>query len=226
MKLFYALALFFSFFGLTSCIEIIDDISLNNDGSGTLKYTINLSSSKVKINSILALDSLDGKKVPSIPEIEERIASFKKKLSAKTGISNVMIESNFTDYIFKLQCDFTSLTTLQNALKDVIEEESKEKNIPELEHNWLSWDGTKMTRSIPEITVKKTKELKTEDIELMKQGNYTSITRFERPVEKFDNSAAVLSKNKMAVMIKTNPYALTQNSNILENIIYLSPIKN
>lgn len=226
MKLFYALVLFFSFFGLTSCIEIIDDISLNNDGSGTLKYTINLSSSKVKINSILALDSLDGKKVPSIPEIEERIASFKKKLSAKTGISNVTIESNFTDYIFKLQCDFTSLTTLQNALKDVIEEESKEKNIPELEHNWLSWDGTKMTRSIPEITVKKTKELKTEDIELMKQGNYTSITRFERPVEKFDNSAAVLSKNKMAVMIKTNPYALTQNSNILENIIYLSPIKN
>lgn len=226
MKLFYTLVLFLSFFGLSSCIEIIDDITLNNDGSGTLKYTINLSSSKVKINSILALDSLDGKKVPSIPEIEERIASFKKKLSAKTGISNVTIESNFTDYIFKLQCDFTSVLALQNALKDVIEEESKEKNIPELEHNWLSWDGSKMTRSIPEITVKKTKDLKTEDIELMKQGNYTSITRFERPVEKFDNSAAVLSKNKMAVMIKTNPYALTQNSNILENIIYLSPIKN
>jgi hypothetical protein len=226
MKLFYTLVLFFSFFGLTSCIEIIDDISLKNDGSGTLKYTINLSSSKVKINSILALDSLDGKKVPSIPEMEERIASFKKKLSAKTGISNVTIESNFTDYIFKLQCDFTNVLALQNALKDVIEEESKEKNIPELDHNWLSWDGSKMTRSIPEITVKKTKDLKTEDIELMKQGNYTSITRFERPVEKFDNTAAVLSKNKMAVMIKTNPYALTQNSNILENIIYLSPIKN
>jgi hypothetical protein len=211
---------------LTSCIEIIDDISLKNDGSGTLKYTINLSSSKVKISSILALDTLDGKKVPSIPELEERIASFKRKLSAKTGISNVTIESNFADYIFKLQCDFTSVIALQNALKDVIEEESKEKNIPELDHNWLSWDGSKMTRSIPEITVKKTKELKAEDIELMKQGNYTSITRFERPVEKFDNSAAVLSKNKMAVMIKTNPYALTQNSNILENSIYLTPIKN
>jgi hypothetical protein len=226
MKLFYTLVLFLSFFGLTSCIEIIDDISLKNDGSGTLKYTINLSSSKVKINSILALDSLDGKKVPSIPEMEERIASFKKKLAAKTGISNVTIESDFANYVFKLQCDFTSVVALQNALKDVIEEESKEKNIPELDHNWLSWDGSKMTRSIPEITVKKTKDLKTEDIELMKQGNYTSITRFERPVEKFDNTAAVLSKNKMAVMIKTNPYALTQNSNILENIIYLSPIKN
>ncbi|MDP4797707.1 MAG: hypothetical protein NWR50_02480 [Crocinitomicaceae bacterium] len=226
MKLSYTFVVFLSFFGLTSCIEIIDDITLKNDGSGTLKYTINLSESKVKINSILALDSLDGKKVPSIPEMEERIASFKKKLSAKTGISNVTIESNFTNYIFKLQCDFTNVVALQNALKDVIEEESKEKNITELDQNWLSWDGLKMTRSIPEITVKKTKEIKAEDIELMKQGNYTSITRFERAVEKFDNAAAVLSKNKMAVMIKTNPYALTQNSNILENSIYLSPIKN
>jgi hypothetical protein len=129
MKLFYTFVVFLSFFGLTSCIEIIDDITLKNDGSGTLKYTINLSESKVKINSILALDSLDGKKVPSIPEMEERIASFKKKLSAKTGISNVTIESNFTNYIFKLQCDFTNVVALQNALKDVIEEESKEKNI-------------------------------------------------------------------------------------------------
>jgi hypothetical protein len=91
---------------------------------------------------------------------------------------------------------------------------------------WLSWDGQKLTRSIPDITLKKTKEFKGEDIELMKQGKYTSISRFERQVEKFDNTAAALSTNKMAVMIKTNPYALTQNSDILENIIYLSPIKN
>lgn len=212
-------------FGFTSCIEIIDDISINNDGSGTLKYTINLSSSKVKINSILALDSLEGQRVPSIDEIKEKIASFKKKLEAKPGISNVVIESNFTDFLFKLQCDFTNVTALQTAMREVIEEESKEKNIPELDHIWLSWDGQKMVRSIPEITVKKTKELKTEDVELLKQGTYTSITRFQRSVEKFDNPAAMLSKNRMAVMIKTNPYALTQNSNILENTIYLTPTK-
>ena len=55
---------------LSACIEILDDIKFNADGSGTFKYTINLSSSKVKINSILALDSLDGKKVPSKNEIQ------------------------------------------------------------------------------------------------------------------------------------------------------------
>lgn len=226
MKLYSLILLIGLLFGLSSCIEIIDDISIKNDGSGTLKYTINLSSSKVKINSILALDSLEGKKVPTIAEIKDKIYSFQNKLETKTGISNVVIESNFTDFIFKLQCDFTNVNALQTALREVIEEESKEKNIPELEATWLSWDGNKLVRSIPEITVKKTKDIKQEDIDLMKQGNYTSITRFERAVEKFDNATATLSKNKMAVMVKTNPYALTQNSSLLENTIYLVPAKN
>ena len=225
MKFWISSLLITLLFGLSSCIEIIDDISIKNDGSGTLKYTINLSSSKVKINSILALDSLEGQRVPSIEEIQEKITSFQKKLDAKPGISNVLVVSDFTDFIFKLQCDFTSVVALQTALKEVIQEESKEKNIPELEHVWLSWDGQKLVRSIPEITVKKTKDLKQEDLDKLKEGNYTSITRFERMVDKFDNPAAMLSKNKMAVMIKTNPYLLTQNPDLLENTIYLLPLK-
>jgi arginine repressor len=225
MKTFF-LFLIPSLFMLSSCIDIIDDLTINNDGSGSLKYTINLSSSKLKINSILALDSLDGKRVPDIEEIKVRVASFEKRFEAKAGISNVKIESNYVDFFFRLSCDFTSATALQNALRDVIEEESKEKNIPELNSTWISWDGTKLSRDIPEITVKKTKELKVEDIELLKQGKYTSITRFQRAIEKFDNPAAQLSQNKLAVMLKTNPYSLSQNSKLLENTIYLSPLKN
>lgn len=226
MKIISLLSFFLILIGFSSCIEIIDDITINNDGSGTMKYTINLSSSKVKINSILALDSLDGKKVPSIQEIEEKLISFKSKLDAKVGISNVTLDYNFTDYIFKLQCDFSNVLDLQNALKDVIREEVNDKNMQEFEHDWLSWDGQKLVRSIPEITVKKAKDFKQEEVELMKQGNYTSITRFERTVEKFNNITATLSKNKMAVMLRANPYELTRNSDILENTIYLSPIKD
>ncbi len=213
-------------FTLSSCIEIIDDIAIKNDGSGTFKYTVNLSSSKIKINSILALDSLEGRRVPSIEEIQQKVAAFKSKLEGKPGISNVTLEENYNEYIFKLKCDFTNISALQNALKEVIQEESKEKNIAELEHTWLSWDGQKMGRSVPEFTIKKTKEFKQEEIDRLKEGNYTSISRFERPVEKFDNPSAVLSSNKLAVMIKTNPFVLSQNADVLENTIYLSPLKN
>ena len=88
----------------SSCIEILDDIKFNFDGSGTFKYTVNLSSSQVKLNSILALDSLDGKKVPSLSEIQEKIESFGIKLSEEEGISNVQIDTNYTQFIFKIQC--------------------------------------------------------------------------------------------------------------------------
>jgi hypothetical protein len=223
MKLKSLLLLASALIFLSSCIEIIDDVQMNNDGSGTFKYTINLSASKVKINSILALDSLDGQKVPSRTEINDRLTAISKKLGAKTGISNVSIDANMIDYIFKLQCDFSSISALQNAIKEIVKDESKAQQMKELDHNWMVWDGSKLIRSIPDITVEQTKKLKNEDIELLKQGNYTSITRFERPVDRFDNENAVLSKNKLAVMIKTNPYLLSQNYNLLENTIYLTP---
>ncbi len=213
-------------FSLSSCLEIIDDISLNSDGSGTFKYTINLSASKARVNSILNLDSLDGKKVPSIDEIKTKITSFKNNLENQEGISNVTIESDYENFFFRLICDFESVTKLQNGLKVVIEEESNESDIPELDHTWLTWDGNKLVRSIPEFTVKKAKELSADDIELLKLGTYTSISRFPRNVLKCDNTAATISKNNLNVMIKTNPYALSQNTNLLENTIYLVTNKN
>ena len=225
MKFWTFSLLFFCVMSLSSCIELIDDIKINNDGSGTLKYTVNLSSSKVKVTSILALDSINGIRVPSISELNERIADFQKKLDTKPGISNVTVESDFENFVFKLRCDFTSVTALQTAIKEVVRDELRDKNVPELDAIWLNWDGQKLVRSIPEISVKKTTEFQQEDIVLLKQGTYTSITRFERPVDHYDNPSAQISANKMNVMIKTNPHSLSQNTTLLDNIIYLTPLK-
>jgi hypothetical protein len=223
---YFPLVIAFLLFGLTSCIEIIDDLTVNSDGSGMLKYTVNLSSSKVKVNSILALDSIDGKKVPSIDDIKLKIDQFVKTLDAQNGISNVKAEANYTDFIIKFSCDFTNVTLLQEGLKQSVMSMTKEKSIPELEHNWLTWDGNKLIRSIPEITGKKISELKDSDIEQLKKGTYTSITRFDKVVDKYENQAAQLSKSKMAVMVKTDTYKLKENQDILENTIYLTSGKN
>ncbi len=211
------------FFTMSSCIEIIDDLTFKSDGSGTFKYTINLSASKVRMNSILALDSLDGKKVPSIQEIKDKIAKYKEIISQKEGISNVKVETDFTNFILKIQCDFTSIIALQKAVKEIVLDESKNKK--EIESYWLIWEGNRLTRSIPSITEDLTSRLKKEDIEGLKKGNYMSITRFDRPVEKCENSASLISANKMAVMLKNSPYALIQNLNLLENTIVLSDKK-
>ena len=214
------------FVSLVSCIEISDDLTIHNDGSGTLRYKINLSASKVKVNSILALDSLDGKKVPSIQEISGKVGEFAKILDAQTDISNVLIEENYTDFILKFSCDFTSIMALQAGLANAIEAVSKEKLGPEADEIWITWDGNKLKRSIPAFARAKVKAFKSNDLELLKEGTYTSITRFDRPIEKFDNTLGTLSKSKTAVMVKTSAFSIKENQDLLENTIYLISTKN
>lgn len=226
MKLKHLFLLLIVSSSFSSCIEIVDDLTIHNDGSGTFKYNINLSSSKLKINSILALDSLDGKKVPSIQEIKNDIERFKTKFQSKSGISNVTVESNFTDFLLKFKCDFTDVNSLQTAIKEVIAEENLNKNMDELSHSWIEWEVQKLTRSIPDLVTKRTKELTPEEVTLLSQGIYRSVTRFDRTIEKFDNSAAKLSASKTAIMLQTDTYSLIQNIKLLENTIYLSPLKN
>ncbi|MFZ9611969.1 MAG: hypothetical protein ACO29Q_01700 [Crocinitomicaceae bacterium] len=214
------------FLSLVSCIEISDDLTIHNDGSGTLRYKINLSASKVKVNSILALDTIDGKKVPSIQEISSKVGDFARILDAQSGISNVVIEENYTDFILKFSCDFTSIMALQSGLANAIEAVSKEKLGPEADEIWITWDGNKLKRSIPAFARAKVKSFKTNDLELLKEGSYTTISRFDRQIDRFENPLGTLSKNKQEVMMKSNAYSIKENQDLLENTIYLIPTKN
>ncbi|MBI2258418.1 MAG: hypothetical protein HYU67_05915 [Flavobacteriia bacterium] len=210
---------------LHSCIEISDDLTIHNDGTGTFKYVVNLSSSKVKINSILALDSLDGKKVPKISEIKQMIDEYKTKLENKEGIHRVKVESDFSNFILRFQCDFDDVQSLQKAIKEIVIEKDKQQEIKEINHTWLDWEENKLIRSVPTLTQQTTKRLKSEDLTRLKEGTYISVTRFDKPIEKCDNNSAKISPNKTACMIKTNTYSLVNNLSILENTIYLSTSK-
>lgn len=216
---FFALGLLFSF---TSCIEIIDDLAINEDGTGTFKYTVNISSSKVKLNSYLALDSLDGKRVPSLDEIKGYVDDVVTSLKKQEGISNLTIESNYTDFIFKLKLDFNSVENLQSAIKAVAQENSKKRYLEALNHNWLSHTKESLARSIPKMNIERAKNLSSEEVKLLKEGTYTSITRFSNDVERFDNDNAILAKNKKAVMVRTDMYSLSQKTQLLDNTIYLN----
>jgi hypothetical protein len=220
MKIIYLLIILGLF---TSCIEIWDDLTLNNDGTGTLRYKINLSESKVKVNSILALDSLDGKPVPSKAQISAKINEFVRILDAQVGISNVLVEENYTDFIFKFSCDFSSVRNLQDGIKLSIAQISNEKLNTAADQFWLSWDGNTLVRSIPSYVTQQIKNYKFEDAEQLKGGVYTSIARFERPVASFENKLGTLSKNQMAVMVRTNTFELKENQHLLDNTIVLTP---
>lgn len=206
-------------FSLSSCIEIIDDLTLNSDGSGTFKYNVNLSSSKVKVNSILALDSLDGKKVPSLDEIKGRVDKIAQELRKQPGITQVVVDADYTEFILRLSFDFTSLEALQDGVKAVIKIESGDRELKQMDYSWVNFENNVLTRSIPQLSIKQSKELDDADRELLKQGSYTAITRFSNEIDSYSNENAMLSKNKRAVLLRTDPYSLMQQPNLLDNTI-------
>ncbi len=208
--------------GATGCIEIIDDLSMNADGSGTFRYTVNLSSSKVKVNSYLSIDSLDGKKVPEKADIIVRIDGIIEELRKQEGITEVTFDGNYTDYLFKLKVDFETVEDLQVAVKNVIKAEYNANKIEELNHNWLSYKGGALVRSVPKMTIYKVSELSSNDIDLLKNGNYLSITRFTSEIRECSNEVASISKNKQAVMLKSDPYSLIRESSLLDITIELA----
>ena len=204
-----------------SCIEIIDDLTIHDDGSGKLKYAINLSSSRIKVNSILALDSLDGKRVPSIAEIKEKIAQFRQTLRMQKGITSVEIDENYSDFIFKLECEFTSVTLLQDGIKKTFSIIFNDQSISDLEFLWIFFDSKILKRSVPSIALKKLNKLGQNDLELLKTGTYTSITRFDKVVNEFTNPLSKLSKDKKSLMLKIDTYTLKNKHSLLENTINL-----
>jgi hypothetical protein len=206
---------------LSSCVDIFDDITIHADGSGTYKYTINMSANKVKINSILALDSVDGQRIPKLAEIKEKIELYINKLEEKKGVSNVKVIANYDDFIFKLSCDFESVADLQEGIREIIKEESKDKNDPLLNENWLTWDGKTLTRTVPNFQ-HIIQKMKSEDQETLKKGKYVAVSRFDKPVSKCDNPQAQISPTKVAVLIESTTFSVATNPSVLKNSIVVS----
>jgi len=205
----------------TSCIEIIDDLTIHNDGSGVFKYTINLSSSKLKVNSILALDSLDGRKVPSLDQIQAKINEFKTNLASKPGISSVKTEFNSSDFILKVNVEFQSVSQLQQGIKSVLREMNKENE--SIEGDWITWDGKTLNRIIPSAIASKSNSFENADVDLLRNGTYTSISRFDKPILSVSNGNCKLNPSKTASMLQVNTYNLKMNNSLIENTITLTP---
>ena len=209
--LYFCLILF-----LTSCIEIIEDLKFNLDGSGTFKYVINLSTSKTKTTSILALDSLYGEKVPKVSDIRIKIGEFKRTLQEQEGISNVLITEDYTNYIIKFQCDFKSVENLEQALKNSIKKLYQNEYY---EYDWISFKDNVLKRKTPIFYIDDIRKFG--DIDKLKTGTYTSITRFTSKIDTFENKNSLRSKTNMALMIKTTPDLLLNDQTILNNKIIL-----
>ena len=110
-----SIILLFLCLSLTSCFDIIQDVTVKENGSGKFALTLNLSKSKSQIDKILTQDSIHGFNIPSIKEINSKLIRLKSELNKLQGISNVTIHKDFENFIFKLNFDFDHINNLNDA---------------------------------------------------------------------------------------------------------------
>jgi len=219
----YLLVLLLSVF-LCSCLEIIEEVDLKNDGSGKLSYTINLSQSKSRINSIMLLDSINGQKIPTEIEIKSKLNEVITFIEMTEGISNVSKTSDFENYIFKFSCDFSDVEAL-NAATEIVK---KKYNIKDPyantdDHFTYSNQSKTFRRKGDYNGQADLEKVKEEDLALIQKAQYTGIYRFESEILSASNSDTKISPNKKAAMLKYKAADIATGKKKIENTITLKP---
>lgn len=188
---------------LSGCIEIIEDLTINSDRSGSYKLTINLSASKMKVKSLMAMDSLRGRKVPREADIKNELNLLVSFLNTQQGLSSAKTEINFDDLICKVSVDFETIEDLQKGIHAYTSEKMEEPldffTVFELSNDYYKRNA--ISQLIDENWIEK---IDKEDMEQLQESSLVLITRFDKPLAESDLPSVSISKNKMAGMFRTN----------------------
>lgn len=206
---------------LSGCFEIVEDVTLHDNGSGTFFYTINLSQSKGRLDGIMQLDSSEGFRVPRRKEIDENILKSKTTLQKSPGITNVTTTSDWVNYIFSVKFDFNAVNNLNLALETVSQELANDhKRIPEASDNF-AFTGKIFDRKSHYDSKTQAAKLSAKDKEILKDASYTCIFRFDQSVNTFSNKDTKISKSGKSAMLKLNMLQLAMGQKSLSNKIIL-----
>ncbi len=209
----------------TSCFEILEEINMHKDGSGSMLVTFNMSKSKTKLASIMMLDSINGYKVPSEDEINEALKDVINHLEKTEGISNIKKTKDFENYIFTVACDFKNVESINGIFKELIDKQNRNGGTKFTTKNF-SFNGATNTFNryfTYDDSIKKSfYHLKREDRKVFEEASLTAIYRFEDPVKSVSNQKAKVSPNKKAVMLKVDAMAFIMGEQSLANKIQLS----
>lgn len=208
---------------LQSCFEIIEQVFLKNDGSGNFQLVVNLSQSKTKLNSIIKMKTINGHQVPSKAEIKNNIAEIERTIAKTAGISNVKTTVDFDNFIATLNCNFTKVTQLNSAVKNIYL--SKKDNPAGREYIYAYDGAANLFTRVNKFSLKEDyKKLSNADKEIFATANYTTIFKFEKMVSATSNKETKISPSKKAVLLKLNALDIITNKKSIENKITLTKL--
>lgn len=215
-KLFYLL---FASLLLQSCFEIVEEVSLNKDGSGHFKYTVNFSQSASKIHALLEEDEIDGFKVPTLQKIERDFKNYTSKSTRIVGLSNCKEELDLEHFIFIFECDFSdvkSLNSFTDSLRSMHDSEFTAANY--FEYN----ETNKIFKRTGDDLIEKLNQKMTTSQRMIFNGaSYTCLYRFFDEISERVPSGINLSVNKRNTFHRLSMSAMIWNGKLINQEITL-----
>jgi len=208
-------------FCLTSCFEVVEDVTFKKDGSGVFKLIINLSQSKNELNTLMKLDSSSGYKIPKEKQLNAYFDQALRTLKTTEGLSNSIVKRDFKNWVFEIKTDFRNTTDLENGIKNVYGDFSGNKAFIFL--NTLAFNGKTFAREIGKPDEKTLSQLnKPTEKRILGKAKYIAIYRFETNIMAQRNSKAKISPSKKAVMLQCNILNIINGKETIQNHITLN----
>lgn len=196
---------------------------MNDNGSGDVTLTVNLSESKDNLKAYWKMDQVQGVEVPKKDEIEEEIAKVKKALSAVKGISNVKSTADYDEFIFTISSSFDNVKTLNKGINTVVAELNRTP-LPTIKKDNFDFAPGKFTRLFSYASDLKFNDEEYNNLNMsarfvMETARVVSVYRFNKPVKSFTNKKAQLSPSKKAIKFESNIADLIKGQASIENEI-------
>ncbi|MFK8038224.1 MAG: hypothetical protein AB8B74_08050 [Crocinitomicaceae bacterium] len=205
---------------LTSCFEIIEDITINKNGTGKIKLIINASQSKTDINALMLLKEVNGYEVPSIQKINTKLKSLTDSIANTKGFSNVTSSFDTDNFIIVVEADFDKVARLNNGIFKLWNRYDSQNAI---EEPYFSYSNNSFYRQSGKLFNLLYLRLKTADRKVLDGATYTALYRFDELIESQKNALAIISKNQKVVFLKLPVEKLIENATNWNNTITLKP---
>ena len=203
---------------LSGCFDFVEEIHLNEDGTGNVKYKLNISKSKTKLGSIMLMDSIKGFAVPDEDDLHKKLVSLKSHLTEQQGLRNVQLKENWDDFIFEIRFDFDSVAAINDGFESAM---SKDKHAKSFFFAPFDASENRFKRNYIHQDYSALNGWNNNFIEVFENSNFIAVYRFDKIVESQSNSNYLRSKNGKAVMFKASFLDLIKKRSTLLNTITL-----
>lgn len=199
-KLLRTLCGIFIAISLTGCIEIFEDITLEENGSGHFREKVDMSGAAGMINMIKAASDSSGENGEAAQNNDMSQAFMEKweKLKGMPGIENVRIVRDPDSHQYSVDFDFNNGTALNEAIKKMQGKEGSEEVVYKISKSSLTRSDNDMSGALEQGEDEETAEMTKAMLSDMK---YTISVTLPGKVKSVSNKNAEIVGNNVVKLV-------------------------